>query len=79
MATKTITASVTLHVEGPAFKPFVFADSGIVKEGKYDVVEAVPGTSLTLDADEADRLIGLGLASEVAAPSAPAVDAKPAK
>lgn len=69
MATKTITASITLHVPGKQFKPFVFSDTGVAKEGKYDVVEVAPGNPVTLDADEADRLIARGVAEVYEAPT----------
>lgn len=69
MATKTITATVTLHVPGPNFKPFTFNDSGFRTGGNYDVVEAAPGTPVTLDEDEADRLIARGIAEEYVAPT----------
>ena len=74
MPTKTIVSTVTLHVPGPKFVPFKFSDSGFATEGKYDIVEAAPGTPVTLDAEEADALIKRGVAEEYAAPApAPAV------
>jgi hypothetical protein len=70
MPTKTIVATVTLHVPGPAFKPFVFTDGGSIKSGKYDVSEVAPGTPVKLDADEADRLIKRGIAEDYVPPAA---------
>ena len=69
MPSKTIVATVTLHVPGPTFRPFVFTDSGTIKSGKYDVVGVAPGVPVKLDADEADRLIKRGVAEEYVPPA----------
>lgn len=83
MATKTIVATVTLHVPGPTFKPFTFSDTGNRRGGKYDVTEAAPGTPATVDETEADALIALGVAKVYIAPTPAAaptpVAAPPAK
>ena len=69
MATRTVTASVTLHVPGPSFLPFEYNDAGIALKGKYDITEVPPGTPVKLDADEADALIARGVAEDYVAPS----------
>ena len=78
MATKTITATVTLHVPAPDFVPFKFSDSGVATEGKYSITAYAPGTPVTIDAEEADALIARGVATEVPAPASaePAPSAK---
>lgn len=73
--TKTVTATVTLHVPGPKFVPFKFSEAGVATEGKYDIAEVAPGTPATIDAVEADALIARGVATLYTAPAPAAAPA----
>lgn len=77
MPLKTIVATVTLHVPGPAFRPArIDEDTGLIRNaGKYDVIEVAPGTPVELEAAEADRFIARGIAEDYVPP---ALSAQPA-
>lgn len=76
MATKKITASVTLHVPDRGHIPFTYDALG-GRDGIYKAKEVLPGTPVDLDEDEAADLIKRGLAEEVV-PEKPAPKASTA-
>ena len=76
MATKKITASVTLHVPDKGHTPFTYDALG-GREGVYKARQVAPGTPVDLDEDEAADLIARGLAEEIV-PEKPAAKAVPA-
>lgn len=65
MAQMTIVTTRTLHVEGKGNVPFRFDANGAALAGNYDIVEVAPGTPVTLDAAEAERILAKFGGSEV--------------
>lgn len=57
MTTKTIKLPITLHVPGPKYRPISFDNLQCAYGGNYDITTVPPWTPVTLDADEADKLL----------------------
>ncbi len=75
---KIVAKNVTFGVPCPKKSVLKKDENGKPIAGEYEIVElkhVEPGQVVTIDADEADHLIGLGFAEEVK----PELVAKPAK
>lgn len=57
MATKKIITSVTLHIAAKDHKPFEFDAFSNRTGGKFSIEEVPPGSTVEMDADEADALV----------------------
>lgn len=70
METKTIVMEkTTLHVPREDFVPYEFDINGAKISGKYSVHEVNPGTAVTFDAVDADRILKLHAGKETEATS----------
>ena len=79
MADKTIITTVAVHIRDlKNSTPIVYDGNYAVVSGKTVTIEIQAGQPVTLEADEADRILARFGGQEIPAP-APAVAAAPAK
>jgi hypothetical protein len=75
--TKTIVTNVTVHTPTEDHVPYKMEANGVVQAGHYSTYEHPPGSPVTLDAKEADRLIARFGGQEVPEDYKPATEIKP--
>ena len=75
--TKTIITNVTVHVPTEDHVPFKLEGNGVVQAGHYSTFEVPPGTPVTLEAREADKMLARFGGREVGPDENPVVSSTP--